>query len=92
MYAVQYGNLVRLLDLDPDFIIDLRYSRKDNFTGKAVYDFKDCYIDIHTAKQLIAAKNAAKKDGFRIKVWDAYRPVSAQQRFWDILPDNDFVA
>ena len=92
MYAVQYGNLVRLLDLDHDFIIDLRYAREDNFTGKAVYDFKDCYIDIHTAKQLIAAKNAAKKDGFRIKVWDAYRPVSAQQRFWDILPDNDFVA
>ena len=88
----QQGNLVRLLDMDPEFIIDLKYSTADNFTGSVVYNFTDCYIDIHTAQQLIAAKEMAKKDGYRIKVWDAYRPVHAQQRFWDLFPDNDFVA
>lgn len=88
----QYGNLVRLLDMDEDFIIDLVYATPDNFTGAVVYPFKDCYIDINTAKRLIVAKDLAKKDGFRMKVWDAYRPTSAQQRFWDLLPDNRFVA
>ena len=88
----QYGNLVRLLDMDEDFIIDLVYSTPNNFTGAVVYPFKDCYIDINTAKRLIVAKNLAKKDGYRMKVWDAYRPTSAQQRFWDLLPDNNFVA
>ena len=85
-------NLVRLLDLDPDFIIDLRYATADNFTKNVVYSSRECYIDRHTAGQLIAAKNAAKEKGFRIKVWDAFRPVSAQRRFWDLFPDNDFVA
>ena len=27
-----------------------------------------------------------------MKIWDAYRPVSAQQRFWDLVQDNNFVA
>lgn len=87
-----YQNLVRLLDLDPEFIIDLRYATDENFTGSRVYASDQCYIDIHTARQLIRAKNAAKERGFRIKVWDAFRPVSAQQRFWNLLPDNNFVA
>ncbi len=88
----QYGNLIRLLDLDSDFIIDLKYATKDNFTGEVVYESKECYIDVNTAGRLVNAKNMAKKDGFRIKVWDAYRPVSAQERFWELLPDNRFVA
>ncbi len=88
----QYGNLVRLLDLDKEFIIDLVYATPNNFTGHVVYDSSECYIDIDTAKRLIIAKDLAKKDGFRMKVWDAFRPVSAQQRFWDLLPDNNYVA
>ena len=88
----QQGNLVRLLDMDSDFIIDLKYATTDNFTGSVVYNFQDCYIDIHTAQQLIKAAETAKKDGYRIKVWDAYRPVSAQKRFWEIMPDDNFVA
>ncbi|MFQ9892180.1 MAG: M15 family metallopeptidase [Emergencia sp.] len=88
----QFGNLIRLLDLDDEFIIDLKYAGSDNFTGSVVYASSECYIDIHTAKQLIFAKNRAKADGFRMKVWDAYRPISAQKRFWELLPDNDFVA
>lgn len=88
----QYGNLVRLLDVDPEFIIDLKYAKPDNFTGSVVYPFTECYIDVHTAAQLVKAKDLAKKDGYRIKVWDAYRPVSAQQRFWNLMPDNNFVA
>ena len=77
----QYENLVRLLDVDPEFIIDLKYAKPDNFTGSVVYPFTECYIDVHTAAQLVKAKEMAKKDGYRIKVWDAYRPVSAQKRF-----------
>ena len=55
----QYGNLVRLLDMDPDFIIELVYATADNFTGSIVYDSPECYIDVDTAKRLIIAKNLA---------------------------------
>lgn len=86
------GDLIRLLDLDQDFIIDLIYATPHNFTKQQIYQSGECYIDKHTAARLIEAKNTVKGDGYRMKIWDAYRPVSAQKRFWDILPDNNFVA
>lgn len=86
------GNLVRLLDLDDDFIIDLKYATKDNFTGQKIYNANNCYLDRHTAEILIRAKNIFRKDGYRVKVMDAYRPISAQKKFWAILPNDDFVA
>lgn len=86
------GNLVRLLDLDDDFIIDLRYATPYNFTGEKVYNSSECYIDRHTAEILIKARDLAKKDGYRMKIWDAYRPISAQAKFWTIMPDDNFVA
>ena len=88
----QYGNLIKLLELDSDFVIDIKYAAKDNFTKNKVYASDECYIDMDTGKRLIQARDMAKSAGFRMKVWDAYRPISAQQRFWDLIQDNDFVA
>ena len=91
MIKVQ-GNLVRLLDLDHDFIIDLKYATDDNFTGQKIYASGECWIDRHTAGILCRAKDIFRKDGYRVKILDAYRPISAQKRFWEILPDDRFVA
>ena len=45
------GNLVRLLDIDSDFIIDLRYATADNFTGQKVYQSGECWIDDFDSSQ-----------------------------------------
>jgi len=86
------GNLVKLLDVDDDFIVELRYATEDNFTGKRVYESAECYIDRETLKMLIEARDVFRKDGYRVKIWDAYRPINAQKRFWEIYPDDNFVA
>ncbi len=86
------GDLIRLLDLDPDFIIELKYATPDNFTGQTIYSSNECYINKNTAKLLIQAKNIFQSDGFRVKILDAYRPLRAQKRFYEILPDSNFVA
>lgn len=86
------GELVRLLDLDKDFIIDLKYATINNFTKEKIYSSDECYIHKNTAALLIRAKNIFLRDGYKVKVWDAYRQISAQARFWSILPDNNFVA
>ena len=51
------GNLVKLLDVDDDFIVELRYATEDNFTGKRVYESAECYIDRETLKMLIEARD-----------------------------------
>lgn len=86
------GNLVRLLDMDEEFIIELKYATADNFTGVQIYQSNDCWIDEHTAELLIMAKNIFKEDGYRVKVWDAYRPIRAQRKFWEVMPKPGFVA
>lgn len=85
-------SLIRLLDIDQEFIIDLRYATSNNFTNQIIYDTQECFINHNTAKMLIKAKEIFKRDGYRVKVWDAYRPIWAQQRLWDIVQNPDFVA
>lgn len=84
--------LVRLSDLDPDFIIDLRYAQRKNFLNKVIYTSNVCYINKHTAKLLIKAKNIFRRDGYRVRIWDAYRPIRAQKKLFELFPDTDYVA
>lgn len=78
--------------LDPDIIVDLKYATTDNFTGVVVYDFTTAIARTGTAQKLAQASAIVKKQGYRLRVWDAYRPVSAQERLFEVYPDPKFVA
>ena len=60
--------------LDPDIIVDLKYATEDNFTEKVIYDFTTAIARTGTAYKLAKASEIVKKQGYRLKVWDAYRP------------------
>lgn len=84
--------LMELLKLDSSFVIDLKYASSDNFTGKRIYTQSKCILHKNTAAKLIKANGEFKKLGFKIKVFDAYRPYSAQKVLWDAAYDKSFVA
>lgn len=84
--------LVLLEDLDPTFIIDLKYASEDNFFETAVYPIEVCAIRLETGEKLVKAHEKVKEKGYRIKVWDAYRPLNVQKTLYDIFPDSPFVA
>lgn len=84
--------LVLLKDLDPSFIIDLKYATKDNFFKKAVYPVSVCAIRHETGEKLVKAHEIVKKRGYRIKVWDGYRPLNVQQTLYDLFPNTPYVA
>ena len=88
----EINGFVLLSSLDKDIVIDLKYATTDNFTKKIIYPNKVCVLRKNTAEKLVKANTQLKKLGYRIKVWDAYRPVYVQQIFWDIVKDNRFVA
>ncbi len=79
-------------DADPDIIVDLKYATSDNFTHQVVYDFDQAISRIDTVKKLAQASKALKDKGYRIKIWDAYRPTYAQKRLFDVYPDPIWVA
>lgn len=88
----EINGFVLLSSLDKDIVIDLKYATTDNFTKKIIYPNKVCVLRKNTAVNLVKANTQLKKSGYRIKVWDAYRPVYVQHIFWDIVKDSRFVA
>lgn len=84
--------LVLLEDLDPSFIIDLKYATKDNFFKTAVYPIPVCAIKYETGEKLVRAHEKVKQDGYKIKVWDGYRPLNVQKTLYDLFPGSPFVA
>lgn len=44
--------------------------------------YKDCYARETVARMLIKADKSLPK-GYRLKIWDAYRPICIQKELWD---------
>ena len=85
-------DFVNIRSIDSSIIVDLVYNTPNNFTHQRIYDFAQGVLRHSTAKKLAAANSILKDHGFVIKVWDAYRPLYAQQALWDAYPDVNFVA
>jgi D-alanyl-D-alanine dipeptidase len=84
--------LVLLTSIDSSFVLDLKYATTDNFTKKRVYPVDACILQKNTAKKLILANEEFKKEGYVLKIWDAYRPIYVQHIFWNMIQDRRFVA
>lgn len=68
-------DLVDLSTLDTNFVIELRYATKNNFAGKEFYPkIAKAYLKKSTAEKLKAANEELFQLGYRIKIYDAYRP------------------
>ena len=83
---------VRVTDYIPTIQQELIYATADNFTGQSIYDFTDAYLRYGTVKKLAAVSEELAQQGLYLKIWDAFRPVSAQFRLWEIFPNPTYVA
>ncbi len=86
------SDLVKVKDYIPDIFVDLKYATEDNFTGHKIYDFSEAYLRYGTVQKLKRAQDTLREMGLSLKIWDAYRPTAAQFTFWEICPDDNFVA
>lgn len=83
---------VNLKNFSNDFVYDMRYATADNFLKSKVYDCSECYLRYKTVKALIAANKRFMKRGFKIKLFDCYRPLDVQKKMWAIVPNPEYVA
>ena len=70
--------LVNITEADSSIIVDLMYTRADNFTGKVLYeDLHEAYLHPDAMKGLLLAQQELKKryPGRRLIVYDAARPM-----------------
>lgn len=83
---------VSLKKMSSDFVYDMKYATNDNFLKQAVYDCPECYLRQKTITSLIEANKEFIKLGYRIKLFDCYRPLSIQKKMWKIVPNPIYVA
>lgn len=72
--------------------LDLKYATSDNFTGQPVYSRAACYLHSEAEKLLITARDLAAVQGYRLRIFDAFRPSESQWKLWNHTPDPDFLA
>ncbi len=84
--------LVELNQCIPDIVLDIRYATENNFTGRVVYPEARCFLAKDAAQALAQVQEDLKGQGYKLKVFDGYRPLSVQRIFWEILPDPRYVA
>lgn len=74
------------------FVYDMKYATTDNFLKQNVYDCPECYLRYKTVKKLIEANEEFQTLGYKIKLFDCYRPLSIQKKMWQIVSDPKYVA
>jgi D-alanyl-D-alanine dipeptidase len=76
----------------PGLKLDIRYATNNNFTHQRVYDSAVCMLRRETAEKLLAVQKELASSGLSLKVFDCYRPLSVQKKFWSLVPDERYVA
>lgn len=86
------ADLVLVQDYIPTIFAELRYATANNCTGQVIYDFTEARLRYGTVQKLARVQEALLKDGYSLKIWDAYRPVYAQFKLWEVCPNSAYVA
>ena len=88
------SDLVELVKLDSTFVLDIRYATNNNFVGRPVYTEARAFLQRPAAEALVKVNREFEELGYRLLIFDGYRPWSVTKTFWDITPEEDkkFVA
>ncbi len=83
---------VRLADVVPGIVEDIRYATPENFTGRPVpgYRAPRCWLRREVADALAAVQKDAAAAGLTLVVYDCYRPQRATKAFvaWAQDPED----
>ena len=82
----------RISDIIDDVVLDIRYYSSNNFIRKKIrgYDAPMAYLTKKAVEALAKAADSLRKQGYRLLIWDAYRPQKAVNHFLEWIDDpND---
>jgi len=88
---IRHG-LVPVEEVHPSALPEVRYATRYNFTGAQLYPSARLWLHRDTASALSRAQKDLAKQGLGLKVFDAYRPFSVQQRMWNLIRDERYVS
>lgn len=86
-------NTALMLIVSPFMVFNLPYKTVNNFTNSVLYpECAKAYARPEVTRALCAvAQELYEKHGYKLLVWDTYRPHSVQFKMWDLVPDERYV-
>ena len=85
-------NLISLLVVRPALLQEIPYATAYNFTGNQLYPFPAVFIHKDLAGPLRRIQQELAWHGMGLKIYDGYRPLSVQQKMWDLIRDERYVS
>eukprot|EP01013_Petalomonas_cantuscygni_P009859 TRINITY_DN22784_c0_g1_i1.p1 TRINITY_DN22784_c0_g1~~TRINITY_DN22784_c0_g1_i1.p1 ORF type:complete len:209 (+),score=24.03 TRINITY_DN22784_c0_g1_i1:89-715(+) len=87
------NDMIDVTKVIDDVILDMKYATPHNFLGRQVYPAgARCLVLPETAEKLSLAAETLRQQGFRLKMYDCYRPHSVQWDMWRLVPKPGYVA
>ena len=80
--TVNDTTFVNLKNYSKDFVYDMKYATSDNFLKAKVYDCAECFLRLKTVEALIKTNDSFMKLGYKIKLFDCYRPLDIQKKIF----------
>jgi len=90
--GISQSKLVDLRELSSEFDYEIRYATSNNFIGEILYDCARCLLQQEVAEALLKANQYFCELGYKIKLYDCYRPLDVQKKMWAKVPRATYVA
>ena len=87
--------LVDISTLDKEILVELRYATTNNFMQQNIYgELRKAYFVPHFARKIAQAQQILRqrKPGYRLLIYDAARPQSAQRRMRQAVEGTPYTA
>lgn len=87
------AEFVDIKSVEPSIVVDLRYASSNNVAHRPLYPpGTPALVRASVARRLAVAQNYLRAKGYGLKIWDAYRTQSAQEKLWATTHNRSFVA
>ncbi len=93
LYSDDASDFVLLSDVVPDAILEIRYYSSYNFVGERIAGYEEpvALLTSEAAEALLEVSDELNTMGYRLKIFDAYRPQMAVDHFMEWALDAEDV-
>lgn len=87
------NEFVDVKNVDKTIVIDLRYAGVNNVAHRPLYPpGTPALVRVSVARRLVVVQEYLRKKGYGLKIWDAYRPQSTQEKLWQVTHNRSYVS
>jgi D-alanyl-D-alanine dipeptidase len=89
----QDAEFVDIARVDSSIKVELRYAGENNVARRSLYPpGTPALVRAGVARRLVIAQKYLRDKGYGLKIWDAYRPQSAQEQLWQVTHNRSYVS